>query len=205
MTRCLSLFCSCSRFGEKARVEKEQSRSCCFSGTRRRRKHEQRSAPCFLLLFRSLSFFFLLSLSALSLSHRNPSTWWTFAPWKVAGGSTQGVKTSTSSPSSRRPLMRLAKRILIPETCEKGEGSVFFFFFRGLEVRQKKILIPFCPSSPLRNFFESDHSALSLSLTDKDGDLPGRGGELCGGLDRSGGLGVEGDGLRSFFFFFCCC
>ena len=75
---------------------------------------------------------FLVSLFFLSLTHLKPSILWTVAPWKVAGGSTHGVKTSTSSPSSRRPLMRLAKRIFIPETCEKGEGSVkvleFFVF-----------------------------------------------------------------------------
>ena len=33
-------------------------------------------------------------------------------------------------------------------------------------------------------------------LTDKDGDLAGRGGHLDGRLDRRRGLGVEGDGLR---------
>lgn len=143
------------------------------------------------LFFVPLFFFFS--------SHLKPRTLWTLAPWKVAGGSTQGVKTSTSSPSSRRPLIRLEKRILIPETCEKGDGSVLLIFFlRGRAVRGR--ILPLRPST--LSLFSSENFSQQrplCSLTDKDGDLPGRGGELGGGLDGRRGLGVEGDGLRSFF------
>ena len=81
---------------------------------------------------------------------------------------------------------------------EGGRLCFVDFFLRGRAVRGR--ILPLRPST--LSLFSSENFSQQrplCSLTDKDGDLPGRGGELGGGLDGRRGLGVEGDGLRSFF------
>ena len=41
------------------------------------------------------------------------------------------MKTQTSSPISRSPLIRFVNRIFIPDTCENGLGSTNIATFRG--------------------------------------------------------------------------
>ena len=55
----------------------------------------------------------------------------TFAPKYSLGGLTHGVTTKTSSPDSRRPLIRHSKRFFIPLMWLKGEGSTNSATFFG--------------------------------------------------------------------------
>jgi hypothetical protein len=55
------------------------------------------------------------------------------APQNSVGGLGSGVTTTTSSPASRRPLMRLSNRFFMPLMWLKGEGSTKMATLRAAE------------------------------------------------------------------------